>query len=78
MLVDYAIMQLCKSQLCYYYFPVSYSYFLNQAHGPVARTCLRGPACTWFFEIISSRNVGVCVCVSTPEDINNKSRERHA
>ena len=33
----------------------------------------------WFLEIVSSANVGVCVCVSAPEAINNnKSRERHA
>ena len=32
-----------------------------------------------FLEIVSSANVDMfaCVCVSTPETINNKSRERH-
>ena len=49
-------------------------FLLNQARAGCR------PACTWFLEIVSSTNVGVCacVCVSSPEAINNKSRERHA
>ena len=38
-----------------------------------------GPVHTWFLEIVSSVNIlCVCVCVSAPEGINNKSRETHA
>ena len=28
-------------------------------------------ACAWFLEIAFGRNVGMCVCVSAPEAINN-------
>ena len=46
-----------------------FSVFLNQA-----RAGLR-PARAWFLEIAFVREVGVCVCVSAPEGINNYSRE---
>ena len=41
--------------------------FLNQAHAG------RRPACAWFLEItfVPPKYVCVCVCVSTPEAINN-------
>ena len=64
-----------SSSLYYSLITIYYSKgLLNQA-----RTGLR-PARAWFLEIVSSTNVGVrvCVCVSAPEAINNKSRERHA
>jgi len=39
--------------------------FLNQSHTSL------WPAYDWFLEIAFVRNVSMCVCVSTPEVINN-------
>ena len=49
-------------------FKVAKEIFKPGARGPQAR----------FLEIISSANVGVCVCVSAPKAINNKPHKRHA
>ena len=38
----------------------------------------RRPTRAWLLEIISSANIGVCVCASAPEGINKKSQERQA
>ena len=55
-----------------------HGFFKPGARGPVAHMRLR-PTRTWFLEIVSSVNVGVCVCICVrPEDIKNKLCERHA
>ena len=50
---------------CFIISDYSYWKFLNQA-----RASLR-PACAWFFKIDPVRIVGMCVCESAPEAINN-------
>ena len=48
---------------------MDWQFFLNQAHAGLQ------PVRAWFLEIAFVREVGMCVCVSVPEGINNYSRE---